>query len=152
MSKDDDTGVLAWRNLITQWHLDQGMPDCGCDDDTPDHEFCASSVAWADAHYVEHDDSELAGPVDKWDHDIWVAAWGRNAPLIASAADYRLPMAPKGMAWLATRCLVRGQCAVDMVLYRLGKNGLAPVAQARVPAEPTIVLARARAMLQDVSR
>lgn len=144
----DDDALTLWRNLITQWHLDAGLPGCGCDDDTGDGDFCAASRAWADARYAERDDPALTGPTDRWNHDVWVAAWGRNMPLIASAADYRLPMAPDGMAWLATRVLVGGQRAVELVLYRLGEHRLSPVAHARVLAEPSTVLARAQAILQ----
>ena len=150
MTADDETALLFWRNLITQWHLDAGLPDCGCDDETPDHRLCASSVAWADARFSERDDPDLAGPTDRWNHDIWKAAWGYNAPLIASAADYRLPMAPGGTAWMASRVLVGGRCAVELALYRLGEHHLVSLSPARVPAEPCTVQARARSMLQSL--
>lgn len=149
MSDHDDD--LLWRNLVVQWHIDRGMPGCGCDDDTPDHRLCASSVAWADARFCERDDPALAGPVDPWNHDSWVAAWGRNATLIADDQDFRLPTPPKGLAWLATRVLVGGRCAIDLVLYRLDRERRITVVQARVPAEPTTVSTRARSMLQQLT-
>lgn len=151
MSTDDQTALLFWRNLITQWHLDQGLPDCGCDDDTDDAGFCPESRAWADERFAEREDPDLTGPADRWNHDIWIAAWGRNAPVVASAADFRLPMAPAGLAWLARRLLVGGRCAVELVLYKLGEHRLAPLAHARVLAEPTTVQARARAMLNTLA-
>lgn len=150
MSKKDETALLFWRNLITQWHLDSGLPDCGCDDDTGDGDFCPASRAWADKRFAEREDPDLAGPEDRWNHDIWVAAWGRNAPLIAADNDFRLPMAPSGLAWMTRRLLVGGRCAVDLVLYKTGEHRLAPLARARVPAEPTTVLARAQSMLRNI--
>lgn len=143
---DDDH--LAWRNLVVQWHIDRGMPDCGCADDTPDHRLCPASVAWADARYAERPDPALAGPVDAWNHDVWKAAWGYNATLIAADTDYRLPTPPKGTAWLATRVLVGGRCAVDLTLYRPDKCAF--LARARVDAEPSTVQARAATMLQGL--
>ena len=151
MSAEDETALLFWRNLITQWHLDAGLPDCGCDDDTTDADFCPDSVSWADEQYADRDDPDLSGPVDSWSHDVWRAAWGRNAPLIADLNDYRLPLAPAGTAWLATRCLMGGRCVVELVLYKLGEHRLAPLAHARVFAEPTTVQARARALLQALA-
>lgn len=151
MTPDDLTAALAWRNLVADWHLKQGMPDCGCDDDTTDGDFCDDSKTWADARFVERDDPALIGPPDAWNHDTWKAAWGRNAPMIASDIDYRLPKPPAGLAWLAKRVLVGGRCAVELVLYRLGENRLTSLAHARVDAEPTTVTARARAMLQRMA-
>jgi hypothetical protein len=145
---DDD---LSWRNLITQWHLDAGMPDCGCDDDTPDHRFCPPSVAWADARYAERDDPALAGPTDPWDHDGWRAAWGYNATLIVDDRDARLPTPPEGMAWLVSRALVGGRCVMELVLYRLAEDRLTPVDRARVPAEPSTLTARARSILERLT-
>ena len=147
---DDGTALLFWRNLITQWHLDAGMPDCGCDDDTADDGFCPDSVSFADARFAERDDPALTGPTDPWDHDVWVAAWGRNATLIADDREFRLPTPPEGLAWLATRALVGGRCAVDLVLYRMGEHRLIRLEHARLPAEPTTVATRARSMLQHL--
>lgn len=146
---DGDPDRLAWRNLVVQWHADHGMPDCGCDDGTPDHRLCPSSVAWADARLSERDDPALAGPGDAWNHDVWSAAWGRNVPLIASDIDYRLPRPPEGASWLARRLLVSGRPAVELLLYRLAANRLAVVSRARVRAEPSAVRARAAVMLRE---
>lgn len=151
MSTEDETALLFWRNLITQWHLDAGLPDCGCDDDTADGDFCTASRVWADERFAEREDPTLAGPADSWDHDMWVAAWGRNAPLLASASDFRLPVPPEGMEWLATRLLVGGRCAVELALHRVAGERLALLGRARVFAEPTTVLARARRMLEGLS-
>lgn len=151
MDSNDLDAATAWRNLVADWHLKQDMPDCGCDDDTPDHEFCPPSADWADLRFSERDDPSLAGPPDAWNHDAWKAAWGRNATTIASDLDYRLPRPPAGASWLATRVLVGGHRAIELVLYRLGENRLTALAQARVVAEPTTVTARARAMLQRLT-
>lgn len=146
----DENAAMAWRNLITQWHLDAGLPDCGCDDDTPDHKFCPPSVAWADVRLAEQQAPDLTGPTDRWNHDIWVAAWGRNLPVVASANDFRLPMAPPGTVWMAKRVLVGGQQAVELTLYRIGPHQLYELGHARIEAEPGRVAARARRMLQDL--
>ena len=138
---------LAWRNLVTDWHLRKGMPDCGCDDETPDADFCDDSKSWADARFADRDDPALAGPPDHWNHDTWKAAWGGNATMIASDLDFRLPKPPAGMSWLAVRVLVKGRTAVDLSLYRLGEESLTTLAQARVVAEPTTVATRARSIL-----
>lgn len=145
-----DEDILAWRNLVVQWHTEHGMPDCGCDDETPDHRLCPPSVAWADARFSERDDPALAGPEDAWNHDVWKAAWGRNVTLIASDTDYRLPRPPEGTSWLARRLLVGGRPTVELLLYRLAANRLAVVSRARVQAEPSTVQARATVMLQGL--
>jgi len=150
MTADDETALLFWRNLITQWHLDAGLPDCGCDDETPDHRLCASSVAWADARYSERDDPKLSGPEDRWNHDMWKSAWGRNAPLLASPADFRLPMPPDGAAWLVRRLLVGGQCAVELLLFRQDEKMTPLLGRVRVQAEPSTVIARAQVMLHKL--
>jgi hypothetical protein len=145
---------LAWRNLIADWHLRQRSPlPCGCDDDTEDGDFCADSVSWADEEYAARTDPDLVGPPDPWDHDIWVASWGRNAPLIIGDDDFRVPAAPDGMGWLLTRLLVGGIQAVELSLFRFAEDRLVPpvaVARGRVFAEPSTVAARARRMLQDI--
>lgn len=146
----DDNAELAWRNLVTDWHLKQGMLDCGCDDDTPDGDLCAASREWADAQMANRKDPDLDGPPDEWQHDVWVAAWGHNAPLIVSPNDFRVPMAPAGMSWLINRYLIRGQKVVDIALVRLTESNLVTLARGRVRAEPEVVVAKARALLQGV--
>lgn len=151
VSTNDDNDLIAWRNLVTQWHLNQGMPDCGCDDDTPDTEYCQPSIDYADRHFASRPDPSLDGEPDPWTHDVWIAAWGRNAPLIASASEFRLPMAPVGMSWLATRILVKGRAAVELFLLKLGEHKMTTVARARTVAEPSTVAARARQILVDLT-
>lgn len=151
MTDDINTDTAAWRNLITQWHLDQGLPDCGCDDDTADGDFCAPSVVWAEERYAIRSDPGLDGDPDDWNHDVWMAAWGRNAPLIASDLEYRMPKPPAGMSWLVTRMLLKGKTAVEMTLVKLGSSRLTTVSSARAFAEPTTVAARARALLEALS-
>lgn len=151
MSDDDIDTETAWRNLVVDWHLRRGLPDCGCDDDTADDEFCPDSVDWADMEFAARPDPALNGTPDRWEHDVWVAAWGRNAPVIADYLDFRMPKPPAGMTWLVTRMLVRGQQAVDVLLLRLGEERITTVALERVCAEPTTVVARARKMLQDLA-
>lgn len=149
---DDDKALLAWRNLVVHWHLEREVPlDCGCDDDTPDDGLCAPSVAYAERMYARRPDPALDGGTDPWDLESWTAAWGRNAPLIASAAEFRLPVTPAGLSWLVTRVLVGGRCAVELVLLRSGDQAPAVVSRVRVDAEPTTVAARARQMLDDLN-
>lgn len=147
---DDETALVFWRNLITQWHLDQGLPDCGCDDDTADGDFCPESQAWADERYADRPDSRLEGEPDRWDHDIWVAAWGYNATTVVGDNDFRLPKTPEGTAWLLTRLLVRGRKAMELALIRFGEHRMATVAHGRVEPEPTTVAAKARRILQGL--
>ena len=138
---------LAWRNYAADWHLAHGMPDCPCDDDTPDAELCQPSRDHADQMVAE-----LDGPADKWNHDVWVAAWGRNEPLVMSGQDLAgLPPAPAGMAWLATRLLTKGRKAVELALLRLGENQTSTLARERVVPNLDIIKTRARAILQDLS-
>lgn len=141
---------LAWRNLVTEWHLNQGMPDCGCDDDTADTAFCASSIAYADLGIGDLSDPALAGPPDLWRHNIWVAAWGYNATLVASAADYQLPRAPEGTAWLLARMLIAGRTVMEIVLMKPGERTMTILARHRVNPEPTLIAARARRMVQEI--
>lgn len=150
MTPEDLTNQVAWRNLAVQWHLDNAA-DCGCDDDTADEDLCPASVDYADRMFSTRIDPIINGPEDPWNHDIWKAAWGRNAPLIASASDYRLPMAPSGQSWLVRRLLVGGRQVIELNLFALGEHAMTTVARARVPAEPTTVHARARQMLQDTA-
>lgn len=149
MSEGENAG-LAWRNLITQWHLDQGMPDCGCDDDTPDRQFCSASVAWADATLESLPPEHLQGPSDPWDHDMWVTAWGRNAPIIVSESSFKLPPAPEGMTWLMKRLLVGGCTAIEVALIRLRRDSLATLGRCRALPDPDSVAAQARRILQGI--
>lgn len=144
-----DKEKLAWRNLVTEWHLNQGLPDCGCDDDTADDGFCAPSVAYADLRIGDLPDPALTGPPDPWQHDTWVAAWGHNAPLIASLSDYRLPMPPIGMSWLVERLLVGGRKAVELVLFRTDeKDATTVLGRCRSLPDPDEVVRHAGRMLQ----
>lgn len=148
---NDDTADLAWRNLITQWHLDRGVPDCGCDDDTADGDFCQESKTWADERFADLPVPEIEGPPDFWDHDIWVAAWGYNAPMVISLKELSgIPPAPAGTSWLLTRMLVRGVKAIELMLVRMGRDSLVTVARGRTVAEPTTIAAKARRMLQQI--
>lgn len=145
---DDKNAVLAWRNLVADWHLKQGMPDCGCDDDTLSHQFCPASVAWADSRLAERRELPLDSPPDRWNHDVWVAAWGRNAPLIADDLDFRLPKPPAGLTWLVTRMLVRGQQAVEVALLRLSDSQVTTLNRIRSTPDSGAVAECARRMLQ----
>lgn len=144
---DEDPG-LAWRKLITDWHLKAGMPGCGCDDDTGDDKFCADSVAYADRLLGERPDPVPDGAPDKWQHDLWVAAWGRNMPLIVDDLDYRLPRPPDGLRWLGTRMLVGGQRLIELALLRFDEHKVVVLSRDRAVAEPGLVLDRARQILQ----
>lgn len=148
---NNDNDLIAWRNLVTQWHIDRGMPDCGCDDDTLDTEYCQPSIGYADRHFASRPDPSLDGEPDPWIYDIWVAAWGRNAPLVASAGEFRLPKPPAGLSWLTTRILVRGRAAVELFLVRLGGHTTTIAARARTVAEPSTIAARARQILVDLA-
>ena len=97
------------------------------------------------------DDSVLNGPEDPWNHAIWVAAWGRNAPLVASDSDYRLPRVPEGMGWLPRRLLVGGRTVIELSLLRPGGDRVDVVGRARVRAEPSVVEDRAGRMVQDLT-
>lgn len=148
---DPNTDILAWRNLVADWHLRHGMPDCGCDDDTADHDYCPPSVAWADGRFSARPDPKLAGTADKWDLSAWIAAWGRNAPLVASPTEFRLPVPPSpDLTWLATRILVNGIQAVELSLLRLTDVGFSVLERVRVDAEPSTVAARAKVILEDL--
>jgi hypothetical protein len=141
----------AWRNLIADWHLRQKVPmPCRCEEDTSDAELCASSVKYADTHLDRNSVAELDGDTDVWEHASWVAAWGRNAPLVVSPNDFRIPNPPPGMSWLVTRILVAGTKAVEMALIRTGDGPMVTVARSRSVAEPDAVVARARLMLQEI--
>ncbi len=146
----DENAAMFWRNLITQWHLDAGLPDCGCDDDTPDHRLCPPSVAWADATQHDTPPGHLQGPADRWNHDIWVAAWGRNLPIIVSDTSFRLPPAPEGMTWLMTRVLVGGCTAIEVALIRLRRDSLTTMGRCRSLPDPVSVATQARRMLQEI--
>ena len=147
--KHDENAELAWRNLVVAWHAERDT-DCGCDDDTPDNKFCAPSATYADEQFAHLPDPALEGPPDKWDHDIWVAAWGYNATLVVADRDFRLPAPPREMMWLLTRMLVRGVKVIDIALMKLGKNNVTTLAHGRVVPEPTTVAAKARKMLQEL--
>lgn len=149
MTEEDRTAELGWRNLAVQWHVEGGMPGCGCDDDTADTELCADSVEYADRQFACRPDPALDGPPDPWELETWRAAWGRNVPLIASAADLRLPMPPARLTWLATRLLVGGRQAIELILVPMDGSG-GPLPRVRVVAEPSTVAARARQMLDDL--
>lgn len=139
----------VWRNLVTDWHLRHGMPDCGCDDDTPDDGFCAPSVAHANLCTGIESDS-LAGDPDPWCHDVWAAAWGSNIPLLASPADFHLPMTPAGLSWLVERLLVGGRKVVELVLFRTDeKDATTVVGRCRVLPDPEVVIRHARSLLQQ---
>lgn len=153
MTDDDVRDLLAWRNLAVQWHLQQELPlDCGCDDDTEDHEFCGPSTFYADSMFAARTDPKLEGLPDKWSHDVWVAAWGRNAPMIVNETEYRLPKAPESMDWLLTRLLVGGRQALELTLLKLSETRVTPLHRVRVAAEPSTVVARARAVLAEIAR
>lgn len=150
-----DKAELAWRNATVHWHMDQRVPlACGCDDDTPDGALCEPSVRYADrmVGQLGTGADDLEGAADPWQHDVWVAAWGRNAPLILSGNELPgVPAAPVGMAWLATRGLVRGRRAVELLLLRLGAHRPAVVARARALPDPESIAGHARRILRHLT-
>lgn len=153
MTDDDIRDLTAWRNLVADWHLRQQMPlDCGCNDDTEDHEFCSPSTFWADEEFAARTAPELDGPPDKWNHDIWIAAWGYNATVYADYNEYKLPVAPKDLSWLATRMLIGGRQAVELAIFQLTENRLIQLCRKRADAEPSTVAALARRMLQETTK
>ena len=91
----------------------------------------------------------LDGPPDPWDHDSWVAAWGRNSPLVLSPNDFRIPNPPMGMSWLLTRMLVKGQKVIDMALVRVGEDETTTVARGRVVPEQDAVADLASRIVQE---
>lgn len=140
---------LAWRSLVVEWHAARGMPDCGCDDDTPEDKLCPDAVAWADQQLGHLTDPALEGPPDKWDAATWTAAWGHNAPLIVSDRDFRLPKTPAGMNWLVTRMMVRGVKVMDVALVRMANGNVITMGRGRVVPEPDAVFAKANDILQQ---
>lgn len=143
---------LAWRNLVADWHLAQGEPDCGCDDDTPEDDLCHKSQEWADQRIGMTTSSELDGPPDKWSHDIWVAAWGKNETLVVQDRDFRLPKPPAGTNWLLTRMLVRGAKAIEVSLMKTTKEAVTVMGRGRVIPDADAVFAKANEILQQVVR
>jgi len=93
------------------------------------------------------------GGADAWDHDAWVAAWGRNAPLILCDRDLSgMPAPPPGSAWLATRMLVGGRRVAELVL--LGTDGgraATPLARQRCEPDPGSVADCGRLLLQGMA-
>lgn len=150
MTIDELNTDLAWRNLVADWHLKLSAPlECGCDDDTADGDFCPASVEWADEEYASRNDPDLHGVPDKWDHSVWVAAWGRNATLIVDN-DYRLPKPPENHHWLATRMLLAGRQVIELSLIHFVEDQVSTIARARAWAEPSTVVARARRLLKRI--
>jgi hypothetical protein len=151
MPRDKDSQT-TWRDLVTDWHLNQEVPvSCRCGDETSDDKLCAPSVTYADARLDLDTVAALDGTPDAWDHKTWIAAWGRNAPLIVSPNDFRLPVPPLGMSWLVTRILVGGVKVVEISLMRSGEDGPAvTVSHSRSVAEPEAVATRARRMVQQI--
>ena len=142
---------LVWRDLVADWHLKRPAPlECACDDDTEDGAFCPPSIEWADEEYASRHEPSLAGPADPWDHQVWVAAWGHNAPVFTNYNDYKLPTPPSDLIWSAIRVLVGGAQAIELSLYRFTEDRLIPLLRSRVFAEPSTVVARARRMLKEV--
>lgn len=141
-----------WRNLVVHWHQENDMPDCGCDDDTPDDDLCHKSKEWADQKIGMKTSSELDGPPDRWSHDIWVAAWGKNETLVVSDRGFRLPKTPDGTNWLLVRLLVRGVKAIDVSLVRMVKDKTVVLGQGRVIPDPDAVFAKANEILQRITR
>jgi hypothetical protein len=92
----------------------------------------------------------LEGDADTWDHDAWVAAWGRNAPLILCDRDLSgMPAPPHGTAWLATRALVGGRRVAELALLRA--DGGATLARGRVEPDVGSVVALAQRFLQGIA-
>jgi hypothetical protein len=140
----------SWRNLVADWHLERGVPDCGCDDDTSDDGFCAPSAAHADLLTGSRPDPLLAGDPDPWNHDVWVAAWGRNMPLLASLMDFPLPEVPAGLSWLVERMLIGGRRVVELVLLRTDeKDATTVLGRFRALPDPEAVVEHAERMLQQ---
>lgn len=96
------------------------------------------------------DDPSLAGDPDPWNHDVWVAAWGRNMPLLASPMDFRLPTVPAGLSWLVERMLVGGRRVVELVLLRTDEKDVTTVlGRLRALPDPEAVVEHAERMLQQ---
>lgn len=146
---DGDDGDRFWRDQIADWHLQRGMPDCGCDEQTADSDLCPASVRWAEEQVALRGAPDLEGDPDPWDHDTWVAAWGHNATLVVADRGFRLPKPPQGMSWLVTRMLVKGNKAVDIALIRFTETDMATVGRGRTVPEPAPVEATAQKILQD---
>ena len=94
----------------------------------------------------------IDGDPDPWSHDAWIAAWGRNAPLIVSPNDFRIPMPPPGMQWLLTRMLIGGTKVVDITLMRniVNSGPIVTVSHSRSVAEPDSVVTMTRRMVQQL--
>lgn len=137
----------AWRNLVIDWHLQQGMPDCGCDDDTRDTDFCTPSIAYADDCWANRPDPHLAGPEDPWDYSSWIRGWGLNVPLIVEDTTYRLPSLPPRFIWLTKRILVAGRRGIELVLVRFVEDRIVILGRVRSVPEPSSVISRARRLL-----
>ena len=147
----DETTQKAWRDLVADWHLKQEVPlKCECEDETDDAELCAPSVTYADTQLDLQSVAALDGAADAWDHGTWVAAWGRNAPLVVSPNDFRIPTPPLGMTWLVTRILVGGVKVIELTLMRSGDGPMVTVSRSRAVAEPEAVVNRARRMVQQI--
>jgi hypothetical protein len=96
------------------------------------------------------DAAALEGDADTWDHGTWVAAWGRNAPLILCDRDLSgMPAPPPGAAWLATRMLVRDRGVAELALLRT--DGGTTLARGRSEPDVGSVVALARRFLQEIA-
>jgi len=95
-------------------------------------------------------DEPLSGPQDPWDHQAWVAAWGRNVTLIYDQF-VKLPTPPEGVVWLITRILVKGVKGVEVVLVNAAENYLTTLDRQRCIPEPSAIIERANEMLQRIT-
>lgn len=86
---------------------------------------------------------------DPWQHDVWVKAWERNAPLIVSDRDYRIPSAPPEMTWLLTRHLIKGKPGVELRLLRAADASV--VSLSRADSDEKSVVACAQKMVKEQS-
>lgn len=139
--------TLAWRNLVVSWHQDNPDTGCGCDDQTSNSALCSESTMWADQRVPDESRPVFPEP-DPWQHDLWVAAWKRNAPVIVSDLDYRIPSPPTEMSWLLTRHLVRGEKVIELRLLRPDSD-YELVTRRRSEADPDSVISCAREMVEE---
>jgi hypothetical protein len=92
------------------------------------------------------------GEAEDWDHDRWVAAWGRNATLVFSDNEVPvMPPTPPGASWLVTRALVDGRPAAELALVGPHGGQSTVLARARVEPDPDPIVAMALLLVQGMA-
>lgn len=92
----------------------------------------------------------LSGPIDPWNYEAWVRAWGRNATVFFD--EYlKLPTPPDGVVWLVTRILVDGIKGVELSLVRAAEDYLTTLDRQRSIPETYTIIKRAKEMLQGLT-